>query len=161
MQKLKLVFARLWLLLLCAVGVVIVDQLSKYQIERTLALGESADFLAPYLSWTHAQNTGAAFSMLQNGGWFFFVLGGAASAFVVYYILRLPIPEYALRVALGCVLGGILGNLIDRARQGYVTDFIHFQIPAINFDFAVFNGADSFLFIGVVLLFILNFRQTQ
>ncbi len=161
LQKIDSVVKRIGLLLVCAGVAIVIDQLSKRQVERTLALGDSADFLAPYLTWTHAQNTGAAFGMLQNGSIFFIILGVTVSAFIVYYTLRLSLQDMPTRLALGCVLGGILGNLIDRLRQGYVTDFIHFQIPVIGFDFAVFNGADSFLFIGVVLLFLINLKQAK
>ena len=161
LHQARLFIKRLGLLLLCAGVAVLIDQLSKAQVERTLLLGESADFLPPLLTWTYVQNTGAAFSMLQNGGPVFFVLAAVASAFIVVYTFKLPEKDQLSRFALGLILGGITGNIIDRIRQGYVTDFIHFQIPAINFDFAVFNGADSFLFIGVVILIILSLRREQ
>ena len=155
---------RLWLLLMCAGVSLWVDQWSKHRVELTIPLGESVDFIAllsPYLTFTHTLNTGAAFSMLQNAHLLFIILGMAVSGFIVYYTARLPAHERYMRVGLGLILGGIIGNVVDRLRQGYVTDFIHFQIPAIGFDFAIFNGADSFLFIGVVLLIGLSLRAER
>jgi len=167
LNKPRVIVERLWLLLVIALVAIVIDQISKRAIEQNLQLGESVDiasFLSPYLTFTYTFNTGAAFSMLQNANPFFMVLGIVVSAFIIYYVAKLPEHDTFGRVAFGLILGGILGNWLDRLRQGHVTDFIHFQIPQIGFDFAVFNGADSFLFIGVVLLFIQNLlhaRATQ
>ena len=110
-----------------------------------------------WLTFTRTQNTGAAFSMFQNGGMLFVVIAAVVTAVIIYYAPRLPEQDWASRVALGLQMGGALGNVVDRLRQGYVTDFIHFQIPEINFDFAVFNVADSCIFIGVITLIALSY----
>jgi signal peptidase II len=65
------------------------------------------------------------------------------------------------RIALGLQLGGALGNLLDRLRQGYVTDFIHFQIPEIGFDWPVFNIADSAIVVGVIALIVISLLRER
>lgn len=133
-------------------------------VEALMPLGSSAypiPFTVPYFIFTHTQNTGAAFSMLQSGGMLFFVVGAIVCGAILYYLPKLPTNDWQTRLALGLQMGGILGNLVDRARQGYVTDFLHFQIPEIGFNFAVFNIADSFIFIGVVLLVVISFWRER
>ena len=82
------------------------------------------------------------------------MVGGIVSVLILYYGPRLPVKDWLSRVALGLQLGGAIGNLIDRFRIGVVTDFIHFQVPEINFDFPVFNVADSCIVVGVIILIV-------
>jgi len=134
----------------------VVDIVTKRIVEAQIPLYTSVPVVGPYLSWTHTQNTGAAFSLFQNGGAFFIVIAIIVSAVIVYYAPRLPAGDWLSRVALGLQLGGALGNLLDRLRQGYVTDFIHFQIPEIGFDWPVFNIADSAIVVGVIALIVIS-----
>jgi signal peptidase II len=145
-------FQRYGLLLLVAGVTLIADIITKRIVEAQIPLYTSIPVIGPYLSWTHTQNTGAAFSLFQNGGVFFIVVAVVVSAVILYYAPRLPAGDWLSRVALGLQLGGAVGNLLDRLRQGYVTDFIHFQIPEIGFDWPVFNIADSAIVVGVILL---------
>ncbi|MCS6848045.1 MAG: signal peptidase II [Anaerolineae bacterium] len=145
-------FQRYGLLLLVAGITLLADIITKRIVEAQIPLYTSIPFIGPYLSWTHTQNTGAAFSLFQNGGVFFIVVAIVVSAVILYYAPRLPAGDWLSRVALGLQLGGAVGNLLDRLRQGYVTDFIHFQIPEIGFDWPVFNIADSAIVVGVILL---------
>ena len=150
-------FQRIWLLLLVAFVAVIVDQITKRLVETRIALGQSVDIaaaLSPYLSFTHTKNPGAAFSMLQEGGAIFFVVGAIVTLLILYYAPRLPLSDWLSRLALGLQLGGAIGNLVDRTRIGVVTDFIHFQIPQWNFDWPVFNVADSCIVMGVIILIV-------
>ncbi len=135
----------------------IADIITKRLVEATIPLYSSIPVIPPFLSWTHTQNTGAAFSLFQNGGVFFIVVAIIVSTLIIYYAPRLPAGDWLSRLALSLQLGGALGNLIDRLRQGYVTDFIHFQIPQINFDFPVFNVADSCIVVGVICLIVASF----
>lgn len=145
-------FRRYGLLLMVAGIALAADIITKRIVEAQIPLYTSIPVIGPYLSWTHTQNTGAAFSLFQNGGAFFIVVALVVSAVILYYAPRLPAGDWLSRVALGLQLGGAIGNLLDRLRQGYVTDFIHFQIPEIGFDWPVFNIADSAIVVGVILL---------
>lgn len=147
-------FRRYGLLLLVAGITLIADIITKRIVEAQIPLYTSIPFIDPYLSWTHTQNTGAAFSLFQNGGVFFIIVAIVVSAVILYYAPRLPAGDWLSRVALGLQLGGAIGNLLDRLRQGYVTDFIHFQIPQIGFDWPVFNIADSAIVVGVIMLIV-------
>lgn len=155
-QLLSLLAQRYGILLGVALAVLVADQVTKRVVEANLALYESIPVVGHYLSWTHTQNTGAAFSLLQGAGGLFVIIAVVVSAVIIYYAPRLPTWDWLSRVALGLQLGGALGNLIDRLRQGYVTDFIHFQIPEIGFDWPVFNIADSCIVVGVILLVALS-----
>ncbi|HEY3290676.1 MAG TPA: signal peptidase II, partial [Anaerolineae bacterium] len=116
------------ILIVVAAIALLIDQLSKRWIESHIAVGFTlapVDFISPYLTLTNTQNTGAAFSILRNGGLFFIIIAVVVSGMILYYAPRLPADDKASRIALGLQLAGALGNLIDRLRQGYVTDFIH------------------------------------
>ena len=141
-----------------AIGVVLLDQLSKAWVERNLAIYES---LAPFpalskvFTLTHFTNTGAAFGLLRDQSILFVVIGLVVVASVVVYARYLPHDQLLVQFALGLQLGGALGNMIDRVRQGHVTDFIYFHFwPA-------FNIADSAVVVGVILLGISILRQPK
>lgn len=157
-------FRRIGLLLVVAFIAVVVDQITKRLVESRIELGNTeplASFLWPYLTLTHTVNSGAAFGILLQGGAVFFLVGGVVMALILYYAPRLPVKDRLSRVALGLQLGGAIGNLVDRTRIGVVTDFIHFQIPQLNFDWPVFNIADSCIVVGVIILIVSSFFQTD
>jgi signal peptidase II len=141
-----------WLsFILTAVAVIVVDQISKRYIDANLSVGDSW----PDASWPirimHVKNTGAAFSMLQNQTLFLTVMSVVGLGAILLYFLYRPSDHPLLRFALALQLGGAIGNLIDRALYGEVTDF--FKFPR----FAVFNVADSAISVGVatVVIFLL------
>ena len=156
---------RLWqrysILAITAGAILVADIVTKRIVEAQIPLYTSIPVIGHYLSWTHTQNTGAAFSLFQNGGAFFIVVAIIVSAVIVYYAPRLPAGDRLSRIALGLQLGGALGNLLDRLRQGYVTDFIHFQIPEIGFDWPVFNIADSAIVVGVIALIVISLLRER
>jgi signal peptidase II len=154
-------FRQLRLLLFNAGVVILADQITKRIVEQTIPLYDSVPFIGHWFQFTHTQNTGAAFSLFQNGGAIFIVIAAIVTVFILYYAPRLPESDWQSRVALGLQLGGALGNVIDRLRQGHVTDFLHFQIPEIGFDWPVFNIADSSIFVGVVTLFVLSYLRER
>ncbi len=152
------------LLFAVALAALAIDQVSKRIVEQTIPLGASVpaiEALFPYFSLTHIQNTGAAFSLFQNGNIFFIFVAIIVSAMIVYYAPRLPPDDHLSRVALGLQLAGALGNLIDRLRNGYVIDFLHIRVPEIGFDWPVSNVADICIVTGVVLLIVASFRREQ
>ena len=140
----------LWISLL----VVVVDQLSKLWIERTFELGDTIAVL-PVLDIVRAHNTGAAFSFLAGAGgwqrWAFSVLAVGVSIALVFWLRKLALATHALLVfGLALILGGAIGNVIDRIEHGYVVDFVHAHWGAAYF--AAFNVADAAISIGAVLV---------
>ena len=142
----------------CVAGVAFAaDQVSKRLIESQLTnFSPAIPVVWHWLEILRTQNSGAAFSLLQSGGVLFGIVAVIVSGAILILAPVLPTHERLLRVSLGLILGGAVGNLIDRVRQGYVTDWIHFQIPEIGFDFPVWNVADGCVVIGVILMIILN-----
>ena len=150
--------------LIVAAVALAVDQLTKRLVEATIPLGFTIapiQFISPYLTLTNVQNTGAAFSLFQNGRTFFIIVAIIVSALIIYYAPRLPSGDWVSRLALGLQLAGALGNLFDRLRQGFATDFIHLQIPQIGFDWPVSNVADICIVSGVILLIVTTLLQER
>ncbi len=140
----------LWL----ALAVVIADQLTKALVVREFELYEVLEVL-PVLELTRLHNTGAAFSMLAGASgwqrWFFIGLALVVSGGIVYWLRNLPRHSAAyLPAALALVMGGALGNVIDRVWHGYVIDFLHFHWGDAYFP--AFNVADTCITIGAGLL---------
>jgi signal peptidase II len=138
-------------LILVAALVLVLDQLSKYAVEAAVPLYQSwapTPALEPVLRITHATNTGAAFGMFPDGSLVFTVAAIVIGLAILYYNYILPGGIWLLRLALGLQLGGAIGNLLDRLRQGHVTDFIDMGSlwPFI------FNVADAAIVSGVILL---------
>ncbi|MDR3221714.1 MAG: signal peptidase II [Candidatus Accumulibacter sp.] len=138
----------LWL----AGAVILLDQISKWIVLGVLRPGDSR-YVAPFWNWVLTFNPGAAFSFLSDAGgwqrWFFTVLSLAVSAWIVL-LLRKHSGEFRLSLALTLVLGGALGNVIDRLRFGGVIDFI--QWHAAGHYWPAFNLADSAITLGAILL---------
>jgi signal peptidase II len=131
--------------------IVIIDQITKRIIQNNLAIGEvfMPDFwLSQYIRLVNWHNTGAAFGLFQNMSPVFTVLAFVVAIVIIVYYPSVPSHEWALRLAMSMQLGGAVGNLIDRLRQGYVTDFVSVG------NFPVFNVADASISMGCVVLFI-------
>lgn len=115
----------------------------------------------PFFAWVRWHNEGAAFSMLADqGGWqhyLFVALAVGFSTFILYELKRLPKGQPAMGVVYALILGGALGNLVDRLWHGYVIDFILFHYQA--YVFPAFNLADSALFCGAALWIVLMFKE--
>ena len=132
---------------------VLLDQFTKQIFISSFDVGQSI-IINPYLSWTYLQNTGAAFSILADGGGVqkAFLLSVSVLASVIIFLWIQKTSEYRRQKLFGqfLLLSGAVGNLIDRAQYGYVVDFIDVHVN--GFYWPVFNLADSFIFIGVLLL---------
>ena len=132
---------------------VLLDQFTKQIFISSFDVGQSI-IINPYLSWTYLQNTGAAFSILADCGEvqkaFLLSVSVLVSVVVILWIHKSS--EYQRQKLFGqfLLLSGAVGNLIDRAQYGYVVDFIDMHVN--GFYWPVFNLADSFIFIGVILL---------
>jgi len=133
--------------------VIVTDQLTKAWAAETLPFAQSV-VLTSFLNFTLLHNTGAAFSFLANAGgwqrWFFIGLATMISVGLLIWISRLTAKQMWLGIALALILGGAVGNLIDRIIYGYVIDFIDFYYQ--QWHWPAFNIADSAISIGVVML---------
>jgi signal peptidase II len=147
------------LFLLTALAVVLLDQLSKWLVVQSLPVGMPMPgpdtLVGRYFSLTHVHNTGVAFGLGRGNNALFTLVALAVTAGIVVYQRGLPEGDRWPRIALGLVAGGAVGNLIDRFRQGYVTDFLDFKF------WPVFNVADSCVVIGVLLLAWYLWRQER
>jgi signal peptidase II len=136
--------------------VLVVDQLSKAIVESWLPLNASwapIPSISSLFRLSHVANTGAAFGLFPTGSTLFALVAVGVSIFIVIYNFRLPAHNMAYRIALGLMLGGALGNLIDRLRQDHVTDFFDFG------PWPVFNVADLCIVSGVILMAVLMLRD--
>ncbi len=144
-------------LLLLAAILVLLDQATKWLVVRNLALGEAIPVIPGFFDLVHVLNRGASFGMLNRGDitwqrWFFIAMTLVAIAVIVYMVRMSKPEERLLRLALGGILGGAVGNLIDRVRQGMVVDFLDFSIG--TYHWPAFNVADSAISVGAVLLIV-------
>jgi signal peptidase II len=134
--------------------VVVLDQLTKRlaeeRLERTGVRSVPLPVVGDYLRFTYVENRGAAFGLLQDQTAFFVFVGVLVVGVIVVSYRYLPRSGFRLHLALGLQLGGAIGNLIDRIRQGYVVDFVDFGYHS-NW-WPVFNVADSAIVVGVALL---------
>ncbi len=139
-----------WLIL--AAGVVVLDQISKWIVLGALLPGETR-YVAPFFNWVLTFNPGAAFSFLSDAGgwqrWFFTALALGVSGWIIALLRQHP-GQFRLSLALTLVLGGALGNVIDRIRFGAVVDFIQWHVA--GYYWPAFNVADSAITLGALLL---------
>ena len=126
--------------------VVIVDRLTKYILFRNFSEGESVRVVPGLFHITLVLNSGAAFGLFKGCGAFFTVSSVLVIAFICFYIIRGGCKDLLMLAALGLILGGAAGNLIDRLSFGYVIDFLDFRI------WPVFNIADASITTGAVIL---------
>lgn len=142
-------------------GVIVLDQFTKFLITAVFQLGDKLAVL-PFFNLVLAYNTGAAFSLLADaGGWqrvFFSVVALAASVVIVHLLRRNP-NQPLFSLALSLILGGALGNLVDRITLGHVIDFI--QVYWGDHYWPAFNVADSAITIGALLLIWDSFRRPK
>jgi signal peptidase II len=154
MAKVKVWLNATWIVLLVAAIVIGLDQASKEWVRMTIPKHEwyvPIPALDPYFVFEHVDNYGAAFGILQGGGNFFIVVAAVVTVGILIYATRLPKEQWLVRVLLGMMLGGALGNVIDRINQGYVTDYVKMGIPGLYY-WPNYNIADSAIVIGVILL---------
>ena len=135
---------------------VLIDIITKIIVINTLNLYESIEIINNFFSITYVRNYGAAWSIL-SGSRFFLIFIGISSLILIYkYFIKDRKINKLETITYGLLLGGIIGNLIDRIVSGYVIDFLDFLI--FNYNFPVFNMADTFIVISVFLILIDTFR---
>ena len=144
----------LWL----SLAVILLDQAAKYIAEALLTPHQPVAVL-PFFDWFLTYNTGAAFSLLANAGgwqrWFFTVIAIVVSVVIVQWLTKLEEDERLTAVSLALILGGAIGNVIDRILLGHVIDYI--QVWLGSYPFPAFNVADAAISVGAVLLILASF----
>lgn len=144
---------RRWYWFVLSAVIVVLDQVTKYWVSVSLIPYKPVPVI-PMLNMTLAYNTGAAFSFLSGAGawhrWFFAVFSLLVSIILVIWLYRIPARDRVQSIGVSLILGGAIGNLIDRALQGYVIDFIDVYYEYHHF--ATFNLADSAICVGAAFL---------
>ncbi len=135
-----------------AIVAVAVDQLTKWLVSTRMALYSEIEIIPGFFSLQFVYNTGAAFGMLRNGRWFFVAVAALAVAGILYYLRQPDSRHPVMRTALGLIMGGAVGNMIDRIATGRVVDFLLFYWR--DYYFPNFNVADICVTVGVGLLFV-------
>jgi len=142
-----------WIWLGVTVLVVLLDWQTKQWVSEALVLYRPREVFS-WLNITLAHNYGAAFSFLSDAGgwqrWFFIVLASLVSLVLLIWLIRLPRAEWLTALGLALILGGAIGNLVDRIQLGYVVDFV--DVYYKGWHFPAFNVADSAITCGVILL---------
>ncbi|WP_026485583.1 signal peptidase II [Caldanaerobius polysaccharolyticus] len=133
--------------LLIVVSIVVLDQLTKYFAQVYLKPINTFPLIKNFFHLTYVENRGAAFGILQNQLWFFIIITIMAGFALMYLMISVPERNRHIRLILAMILGGAIGNFIDRIRLGYVVDFLDFKVWSY-----IFNIADSFIVIGAILL---------
>ncbi len=134
--------------------VILLDQLTKWLVVKNMELGERILILEPNLSFLSHRNSGAAWGMLEGQMWLFTIVTIVVVVGIIYYFHKEAQGHPLFSLSLMLLLGGALGNFIDRMIRGEVVDFISVIIPGIHYHFPIFNIADAALTIGVGLLII-------
>ncbi|KEK09541.1 signal peptidase II [Lysinibacillus fusiformis] len=137
-----------------AAFVVLLDQWTKWLIVKNMEYGERIAVLDPWFGILSHRNRGAAWGMLEGQMWLFSIVTVAVICAIVYFYHKEAKGKPIFQVGLMLLLGGAIGNFIDRLFRGEVVDFVDVLIPIIKYDFPIFNVADAALTIAVVILMI-------
>ncbi|HZW68520.1 MAG TPA: signal peptidase II [Pseudogracilibacillus sp.] len=135
-----------------ALFVIIFDQWTKWLVVKNMELYERITLIDNFLYFTSFRNKGAAWGILQDQMMFFYIITIIVIVGIIYYLHKYVKDNLFQGIAIAFVLGGAIGNFIDRLLRKEVVDFIDVMI--FNYDYPIFNLADSFLVIGVILIFI-------
>ncbi len=145
----KKYFSHLIFYLSITTVIILIDQITKKLAVKYLKPIIDYPLIKDFFHLTYAENKGAAFSMLTDQRWIFMVLSSVSIiGFIIYLILYSGKIKILLGISIAFICGGGIGNMIDRINPGYVVDFFNFEL----IDFAIFNGADTFICIGAGLL---------
>jgi signal peptidase II len=140
----------------------LLDQLSKFYIDNTFELLQSKRVITNFFHITYIRNPGAAFGILSDNAIrlpFFITISLLASLGILWYIRRIPRGKHWQQLALGLILSGALGNLMDRIRLSEVIDFL--DVHWYNYHWPAFNIADSAICIGVTILLICSWQEER
>ncbi|WP_174495557.1 signal peptidase II [Salirhabdus euzebyi] len=135
-----------------ALVIIAIDQWTKWLIVKNMTLMESIPVIENFFYITSHRNKGAAWGILQGQMWFFYIITVVVVIGVIIYLQKFGRQHVLLGLSLGLILGGAIGNFIDRVFRQEVVDFFDFII--FGYDFPIFNIADSALVVGVILMII-------
>lgn len=127
-----------------------IDQLVKIIVINNMNLFDSINIITNFFKITYVRNTGAAWSILSGNTWFLIAISLIALVVIYLYFIKDKKLNKLESISYGLLIGGILGNLIDRIIYGYVIDYLDFKI--INYDFPIFNIADICIVISIILI---------
>ena len=144
-----------WILLIFCLGILLLDQWTKYMIAQTLRLYQKVEVIHGFFNIVHVRNTGGAFGLFGGergglGSFLFVVVSLIAIGAIIFLFVRTRENENTLAVSFSLILSGALGNLIDRLHYGEVVDFLDFHLSAYHWP--AFNVADSAICIGIGLM---------
>ncbi len=142
-----------------AIIVILVDQWTKWIVDKKMEVYESIPIIENFFYLTSHRNKGAAWGILQGHMTFFYIITVVVIIGIIYYMQKHAKDNRLLAISLSLLLGGAIGNFIDRLVRKEVVDFLDFII--INYDFPIFNVADSALTIGVILILIVTFLDER
>lgn len=142
---------------LIAVFIVALDQLTKWLVVKNMELGESIAIINDFFYITSHRNRGAAWGILEGKMWFFYVITIVVIGVIIYYFEKHAKGKPLFQTSLVFILGGAIGNFIDRVFRKEVVDFLDTYI--FTYDFPIFNIADSALTVGVVLMFLQMMKE--
>lgn len=133
---------------------IFIDQITKGLINIYMNLNQSISVIPSFFNFTYVRNIGAAFSILPGSRWLFIILSIIALNVIFIFFIRDKELSCKDNIIYSLLLGGIIGNLIDRILFGYVIDFLDFNI--FGYDFAIFNIADTFIVISIILIILVG-----
>ncbi len=142
------------IIIILSIIFLIIDQITKILVVNSLVPGENIEIIKNIFSIIYTNNTGAAFSILLGKRIFLIVVAILIIGILLYYIKKNKVDGKLNIIAFSLIIGGSLGNLIDRIVRGYVVDFISIKLGSYNFP--IFNIADTLIVVGVFLLLIKN-----
>ncbi|WBL13355.1 signal peptidase II [Sutcliffiella sp. NC1] len=142
---------------LIALFIIALDQLTKWLVVKNMQIGESITIIENFLYITSHRNPGAAWGILAGQMTFFYIVTLIVVLGLIYYIMKLPKDQKIFGIALSLMLGGAIGNFIDRLLRKEVVDFVNTYI--FTYDFPIFNVADSALVVGVGIVLVLTLLE--
>jgi signal peptidase II len=133
-----------------------IDIVSKIIVSNLMNVQDSIMVIKNFFYITYVRNTGAAWSMFAGKTWLLIIVSIIIISLIIWYIYKNKPKNKLEKIGYAMVLGGALGNLLDRIIYGYVIDFFDFYI--FSYDYPIFNMADCFIFVGVIILIIYTWR---
>ena len=144
------------MMIILIVVFLIIDIVSKLVISNLMNVYDSVIVIKDFFNITYGKNTGAAWSLFAGRTWLLIIVSLIIISFIIFYIFKNKPKNKFDMVGYSLVLGGAIGNFIDRIVYGYVIDFLDFNI--FGYDYPIFNIADTFIVVGVIILCIFTWR---